>query len=399
MISVDEAWQLISENLSPVGTTTVSINDAFGRVLAEPVRATVSHPPAALSAMDGYAVAWSGPLAEGVQYKVVGEAAAGSPFSGDAGTDAVRVFTGSVIPRGASHVIIQEHVDRSGDMIALTQAQDTARNIRVAGSDFHDGQQLVASGHRLSATDCALIAAAGVAEVEVFSRPRVGVFANGDELVSPGHLLADGQVYNSVPSGIVPLLRSWGAVVEFVGTAGDQAHSVDQILEACSEMDLVVPIGGASVGDYDVVQSSAAKLFDPVFSKVAVKPGKPVWFSKRGKSAILGLPGNPASAFVCTHLFVKLALRTLAGEQPRPRLVHAKLPNGFPQNGAREQFVRAEIKMDNEGQIECHPLPKQDSSLLSTMSKAQGLLRLRANAASAEPGSSAEVLLLDGLIS
>lgn len=397
MISVDEAWKLIAETLVPLSTEEVTVGDVAGRVIAADALSKITQPPSAVSAMDGYAVSFRAPIAAGAKFDVVGEAPAGRPFRGEVGDGAVRIFTGSVVPPGSHHVIIQENVERDGDVITLLEDQAAARNIRPAGGDFAQGDLLIEAGQRATPATASLLAAAGHGSAHVFRRPKVAIFANGDELVAPGQPLKEGQIYNSVAAGLVPLFQSWGAEARFVGTAADRTESVVEVLEKAADADLVVPIGGASVGDYDVVKQSVHQFFDPVFSKVAVKPGKPVWFSARGSKAILGLPGNPASAFVCAHLFGRLAVAKLSGEKGvsnRPT-VQATLGAPVEANGAREEFVRATMDWNESGQLVCTPLPKQDSSLLSTLSKAQGLLRRLSNATSAEAGSSAEVVLFE----
>ena len=399
MISVNKAWRLIAESISPVSAETVPIDRAFGRCLSSDVEALVSHPRNAVSAMDGYAVAWTPSMEPGARWEVVGEAAAGRPFRGSLGHGAVRVFTGSVVPAGADHVIIQEHVDRSDNQITLTAPQPKARNIRSAGGDFSAGDVLVPDGTVLTAPQASLLAAAGLAEIPVRQRPKVALFTNGDELVTPGNPLEEGQIYNSIAPGLAALLSSWGADVEFLGTATDEVSSVERILEAGAHADLVVPVGGASVGDYDVVKKAASQVFDPVFAKVSVKPGKPVWFSRRESRCILGLPGNPASAFVCAHLFLRPALKAYLGNATGslPTFMPAKLTQPLPANGPREEYIRSKLAISEDGSLTCTPLPRQDSSLLSTLALSQGLLRRAANSTSTATGSTVEVVSIGQL--
>jgi len=393
MISVDDAWALLANNLEPLGTETVSLRHAAGRVLAKDTVAGITHPPSAMSAMDGYAVAWNQPIETGQTFNVVGEAAAGTPFEGHVGSNAVRVFTGSVVPRGAEHIIIQEDVQRTGPSITVSFDQTGPRHIRPAGNDFTSGEVLVEAASLLTPARVALLAAAGVSEVTVRRRPTVAIFANGDELVEPGSSLAAGQVYNSVPFGLAPLIEGWGASVCFIGTATDQVSSVNALFDDAADADLVVPVGGASVGDYDVVKQSARERFDLIFEKIAVKPGKPTWFGTKDSRAVLGLPGNPASAFVCAHLFVKSVIDQLL-DRSAQRTVTAKLCVDVAANGAREQFIRASVGLSADGQLLCEPLARQDSSLLSTLSQSQGLLRRKAKAPAARAGAAVDLVLL-----
>ncbi|ADM10759.1 molybdopterin biosynthesis protein MoeA [Parvularcula bermudensis HTCC2503] len=393
MISVDDALRQIGSSLKPLPSVTVPVGEAAGRILAEAVRAKVTQPPTAVSAMDGYAVNMVAPMTAGTQIRVLGEAPAGRPYVGTLTGGAVRVFTGSAMPTGANHVIIQEHVERHGDTATLTHDQRAARNVRPAGGDFAEGDVLAPALRWLSPIDLSLLSAAGVVETSVYRRPRIALFANGDELVPPGKDLARGQVYESLSTGLLPLLDSWGAEACFLGIAADRESAVEAMFEAASDADIVVPIGGASVGDYDVAKAVGRKRFDLYVEKVAVKPGKPVWFGTKAEQAVLGFPGNPASAFVCAHLFLRPALQALSGGEPRLDLRTAILDAPLPPNGPREHFMRASVAEEAEGRLVCQPAARQDSSLLSTFAASNALLRRGPNEEARAAGDPVAVLL------
>ena len=279
MASVEQAQALLREygakRLLPM--EKVSLQQAAGRRLAEPVRARIFQPPADVSSMDGYAVRFPD-MRPGAKLRVIGESRAGTPFDAPVGyREAVRIFTGAHIPEGASHVLIQEDTRRDGDTIEVTQDQARAENIRRRGRDFAAGQSLVPAGFELTPGALALAAAGNLAELGVRRRPLVALLANGDELVEPGEDLRPGQVTNSIAPALESLIRRWGGQVNRLGVARDNEADIRNLISGPG--DLIVSIGGASVGDYDVVRPAfAASGFAPVFEKVVVKPGKPTWF-------------------------------------------------------------------------------------------------------------------------
>ncbi|MEM9285448.1 MAG: molybdopterin molybdotransferase MoeA [Pseudomonadota bacterium] len=397
MISVDEAIATIADDIAALTKETVRIEDGLGRTLAEATRARLTHPPARMSAMDGYAVALTAPLTADTSLEVRGEAPAGAPFEGSVGNGAVRVFTGSVIPDGANHVVIQEDTDRQGDTITLTAEQPEPKNIRQMGTDFIAGGELLPSGRVLGAIDVSLLAAAGISEIAVIRRPKIALFANGNELVAPSETPTPGQVVNSITRGLKPLLESWGASVTDLGVAGDSEDAVRLMFDGAADVDLIVPIGGASVGDYDVVKRLGREIFDLRFEKVAVKPGKPVWFGRGQGRSILGLPGNPSSAFACSYLFVRLAINAFLGRPERQlALETARLTAPVGPNGNRETFMRAVVRHDESGQLCVQAEARQDTALLSPFAASNALLRRKAGAEPSDIGAMVQVLRLSG---
>lgn len=395
MATVEQALALIAAEAASrrLGIATIPLSAASGTVLAQTVTAQVSQPPADVSAMDGYAVRHAD-MKIGASLKVTGESRAGLPFSGSiAGGEAVRIFTGAHIPPGADHVLIQEDAKREGDTVTVTFEQPKAENIRRAGMDFAKGAVLVPAGHTMTEGAISLAAAGNTARVLVSQQPRIGVLANGDELVAPGNELALGQVVNSIQPALMALVRRWGAEAIDLGISRDDEADVRKRLSV--SCDVIVSIGGASVGDYDVVRTAfAAEGFAPIFEKVAVKPGKPTWFSARDRTLVLGLPGNPAAAMVTAQLFLRPLIAALTGatlDQPRQR-AHTATP--LTAGSVREEYLRAVLTLDAEGRAQIRAAEKQDSSLLSPFLTANALIRRPVKAPAVNAGDLVEIISL-----
>ena len=385
MISVDTALQHVFELVRPLPSDSVPLRSAAGRILAKPVVARRDQPPFRTSVMDGYAVAGNA-----MEYTVIGEAAAGHVFSRDlAQGEAIRIFTGAPLPDSADRVIIQEDVTRSGDIITVSDNADTARYIRDIGADFHEGDQIDAP-RRLSASDIALTAAMNVAEVIVARRPRVALVATGDELVMPGETPAPDQIIASNTFGLAAMLEAEGAEVRLLPIARDTRASLEATFALALDADLVVTIGGASVGDHDLVGEVAAGLgMDRAFYKIAMRPGKPLMAGRIGGTPMVGLPGNPVSAMVCGHIFLRPMLRAMQG-LPALRLPTStgSLANNIEQNGPREHYMRAVRTGDTLTVAD-----RQDSALLSVLSRANALVVRAPNAPALAKGS--EVAFID----
>jgi molybdopterin molybdotransferase len=396
MATVEQALALLREygakRLLPV--ETVGLQQAAGRRLAQPVKAGIFQPPADVSSMDGYAVRFPD-MRPGARLKVVGESRAGAPFEGPVGyREAVRIFTGAFIPEGASHVLIQEDTKRDGDTVEVTHDQPRAENIRRKGRDFSAGQVLVPAGQALTPGALALAAAGNAAELRVRRQPLVALLANGDELVEPGEDLRPGQVTNSIAPALDSLIRRWGGQVNRLGVAQDNEADVRNRIGGPA--DLIVSIGGASVGDYDVVRPAfAAAGFEPVFEKIAVKPGKPTWFSAAPTRLALGLPGNPAAAMVTAQIFLKPLLDALSGSpEAKAPVQRAHLARPLAAAGGREEYLRAILTLGADGKAQAAPAEDQDSSLLHPFLAANALIRRPAHSAAAMEGDLVEVMTL-----
>ena len=370
MISVREALDHILALSDALPSEDIALQYAQGRVLAQTVTANRDQPPFAAAAMDGYAIRATD-LAAGAQtWQVIGESAAGHPFSSPvAAGQATRIFTGAPLPQGTDHVLIQENVCAKDGQITLLDGPNDAAHQRPAGSDFTKGHQLRAP-RRLSAQDIALLAAMNVPRPNVTRRPKVALIATGDELVQPGDAPRDDQIIASNSYGLAAMLQKAGAEARILPIARDRLGSLAEVFALTRDADLVLTIGGASVGDYDLVAQAAAEFgLEQSFYKVAMRPGKPLMAGRMGGRAMIGLPGNPVSAMVCGEIFVLPLIEKMLGLPARQRAQQtAPLAHDLPANGAREHYMRATLI---DGAL--HVATRQDSSLLSILSGANAL--------------------------
>ncbi len=399
MLSVEDALTQILKDAAPLPSETIPITDITGRVSAADVAAALTQPPFAASAMDGYAVRFAD-MGEGAKVRVIGEAPAGSHFAGEiAAGEAVRIFTGAAVPAGADHVIIQEDVERVGDEITVAEAQATPRTIRPAGVDFHRGDILLPKGARIHEIHGALLAAANLAEISVIRQPTIAIIANGDELMAPGAPLKPGQIVNSNHYALTAMARQWGAAPAYLGCAKDDEASVTNFFDQARDFDIILPVGGASVGDFDCVKSGFKSASgEIIFEKVAVKPGKPTWLGRLGDARVIGLPGNPAAAIVTAALFVQPLAKLLGGGQTSagPVFHSARLAGPVPKNGRRESYLRADARAGAAGEVHVTAAANQDSSLLSPFATANALIRRLPDAPALGAGEEVEIVWLRG---
>lgn len=370
MISVEEALAQVLALAGPVELEEVPLRRAAGRTLARAVKATRTQPPFAASSMDGYALRGA-EVEPDALFKVIGEAAAGHRFEGAVKPgQAVRIFTGAPLPEGADFVVIQEDVTRRGDLITLGHAIGEKDNIRPAGGDFVEGQALSAP-RVLRPVDIALLAAMNIDNVPVSRKPTVAILATGDELVQPGETPGPDQIIASNSYGLAAMIEDLGCDVRMLPIAKDKTSSLRQAFTLASGADLIVTIGGASVGDHDLVAPVAAEMgMEQSFYKVAMRPGKPLMAGRMGDAAMIGLPGNPVSAMVCGQIFVMPLLRKMLGQTDlHPAAAKAPLAVAMPKNGPRAHYMRATL--NTEG---ITPAPRQDSSLLTILADANALL-------------------------
>ncbi|MCB1366770.1 MAG: molybdopterin molybdotransferase MoeA [Rhodobacteraceae bacterium] len=374
MISVDEAVARITALFAPLEVEDVPLRHAAGRVLARAVAATRNQPPFAASSMDGYAVSGAD-ITPGATFRVIGEAAAGSGLGGQVNKgEAVRIFTGAPVPEGADRVVIQEDVIRDGDVITIRETIDPEPYIRPIGDDFRIGDALDAP-RRLTPADVALLASMNIAHVPVRRRPVVALVATGDELVMPGEDPGPDQIIASNSFGLAAMLEQHGAEARMLPIARDNAASLQLALKLCAGADLIVTIGGASVGDHDIVREVAAGMgLETEFYKVRMRPGKPLMAGKLNAVPMIGLPGNPVSSMVCGHIFLRPALSVMLGldSGALPREL-ARAGEAMGPNGGREHYMRARLGVEY-GQLTVHPFARQDSALLSVLRQANALL-------------------------
>ena len=397
MIRLDEARALLLADIRPLEAETLPIAECGGLTLAADVVAGRDQPPDPVSAMDGYAVA-ENDAGVGANLRVIGEAPAGAPFHDEVtpGT-AVKIATGGVVPRGAERVVVQEVVERHGEHIRIVDDPGTASFVRAAGCDFRAGDTLARAGDLLTPARLGLAAAANLGTLSVRRRPRVALLASGDELREPGSPLEPGVIVNSAAYALAELIRAWGGIPISHPILPDDRDKCEAALRAVDlDADIILPLGGASVGDRDVLKPLILSLgARPIFDRIAVQPGKPSWHARFGDGRlVLGLPGNPASAFVCAHLLLKPLMFALLGRSDCGRLLHAALTEPLPKGGSREVWWRAKVCADSEGRLRVMPDPRLDSSLQVPLAAANALVRRSAGAPASEVGEVVEVLVL-----
>lgn len=395
-LTVSEARRRMLADAARLGVETVELARSVGRVLAEPVVADRDQPPFDASAMDGWAIRRAD-LAPGARFKIAGESAAGRAHARPVQPgQAVRIFTGAPVPPGADLVVIQENATRDGDLVGFTIDRDPPPgNIRPAGGDFRSGDALLPEGVRLDAWRLSLAAAAGWARLDVASRPRVAILATGDELVPPGYVPAPDQIFESGSFALAALVETWGGQAERLKAQADDLEAIARVVDE-AQADLVVTVGGASVGDHDLVKPALATLGLTLrVETIAVRPGKPTWFGTLGDGRrVLGLPGNPASALVCAELFLRPLLAALTGADVVLPTSAGVLAQPLPANGPREHWLRAARAVDALGRVTVTPFPDQDSSLVGVFSRADCLVVRPAGAAAAAVGDVVELLPL-----
>ncbi|MAF95019.1 MAG: molybdopterin molybdenumtransferase MoeA [Rhodospirillaceae bacterium] len=399
MISVAEALAKVVEGVSLVSTEQVPLPAALGRVLAEDVKSRVSHPPVAVSAMDGYAVCSGDVEKVPVTLKQIGLSAAGGGFDGSVGPgETVRIFTGAPVPGGADAIVIQEHTETDADAITVKEAAPEGRFIRPAGLDFRQGDVLLPAATVLSARDIGLAGAMNVPWLTVRRRPRVAYAATGDEVVMPGDPLGPGQIISSNSVALDAYIRVLGGEPLNLGIARDNEESLRRVLDGAKGADLLVTIGGASVGDFDLVKKVLGDDgMDLGFYKVAMRPGKPLIFGRLNGIPVLGLPGNPVSAGVTSVIFLKAAIAEMlgignGGGGPRTAL----LGRGLEQNDQRQDYLRAKLSHDKDGRLVATPFEGQDSSMMARLAEADCLVVRPPNAKAANKGEPAEIIPLGG---
>lgn len=392
--SVEAAREALLAGVAALASERVALDQADGRRLAEPVRASRDQPPFDASAMDGWAVRTAdlgaGPL------RIVGESAAGVGFAGTVGQgETVRIFTGAPVPIGADRVVIQEEARVEDGRLVIGAGLEAPAWVRRRGADFGAGQELLASGVRLDPWRIALAAAAGVGEVTCARRPRVAVLAGGDEVVAPGETAGAHQIFDAAGPGLAQVARRAGASVTRLALVGDSQGEIEAALRT-AEAEVIVVIGGASVGDHDRVKPAARALGAAFLVEgIAMRPGKPLWGAVLPDGRrLLGLPGNPVSALVCAELFLKPLLAAMQGGDGRPVTETARLAEPLAANGPREHWMRAVRVPGLEGELRVRALPDQDSAMLTVLGGADGLIRRAVGVSAVEAGEVVDFLPL-----
>ncbi|WP_309348946.1 gephyrin-like molybdotransferase Glp [Parvibaculum sp.] len=396
LIPVDEARARIIAAIVPTPPERVPLGRARGRILAEDVVSLRMQPPTDLSAMDGYAVRAEDVATVPAKLRVVGEAPAGGAYAGtlNAG-EAVRIFTGAPLPQGANAVVIQEDAERYGDVVVAREVARVGNHVRPAGLDFKAGATGLPAGRKLSPADIALAAAMNVPAVIAHRRPRIAYFSTGNELVMPGSDVGPNQIVSANNDGLGALIEEAGGIPHDLGIVADDRNAIRSAGRHAKDCDMLVTLGGASVGDHDLVQSALAEDGLKIdFWRIAMRPGKPLMFGHYGELPMLGLPGNPVSALVCAMLFLVPAIARLQGGEAAPRTTLARLVTPLPQNDRRQDYLRARL-VHMPGELPfAAPFEKQDSSMLSAMSAADCLVIRAPDAPPAKAGDIVTIMPL-----
>jgi len=407
VISVAEALAHVTSSVGPLAAEQVALPDALGRVLAEDVASRLTQPPVDVSAMDGYAVRAADVTSQPVTLKVIGESAAGGAFDGTLGAgQAARIFTGAIVPDGADAIVIQENTDAEGGEVIVKEGVAPGTHVRTAGLDFRVGQVLLTTGKMLSARDVGLAAAMNVPWLKVRRQPRIAILATGDEVVMPGEPLGRTQIISSNSVALGAYVRALGGVPTSLGIARDNEESLHTMLTGVAGADMLVTIGGASVGDHDLVRKVlGAEGLKLTFYKVAMRPGKPLIFGRLGDVPVLGVPGNPVSAGVSTVIFLGPAMEVMlglrnSGEDASGPAPTALLGRNLEANDRRQDYLRASLGRDAEGCFVATPFEQQDSSMMTLFAAADCLIVRPPHAPPAKAGERIEIVpLANGLIS
>jgi molybdopterin molybdotransferase len=394
LMPVEEARARILSNVKPLPPENVPLARALGRVLAKPLSAKRDQPPFNASAMDGYAVRSEDSAKE---LTVIGTSAAGHAFRGKLKPgEAIRIFTGAPMPASADAVVIQENTTASGKAVTILQPASAGQNIRPRGLDFRKGDTLLPAATRLNARDIGLAAAMNCAVLSVRKRPVVAVIATGDELVLPGKKPRADQIVSSNSNALIAMTESFGANVINCGIVRDDLKATERAILKMAKADIIVTTGGASVGDHDFIQQALKNTGVKIdFWKIALRPGKPFMYGRKGKQQVLGLPGNPVSALVCARLFLKPLLDCLQGLPVEEDATMARLGIAMPANDSRQDYVRAKLEIAPDGSRTATPYGKQDSSMQRTFRDAHCLIIRAPNAPAASIGDLIAILNLD----
>lgn len=399
LMSVADALARVLGDAQALPPVEASLLDAHGRVLASDLAAKRTQPPAAVSAMDGYAVRGADVANVPVNLAVIGEVPAGKPFDDTVGPgQAARIFTGGVLPAGADTVVIQEHTDRAGGTVMVKKTTAAGKNVRPQGLDFKQGEVLFRAGHRLSARDLSLVASMNYPAVPVHRKPRVALFATGDELVPPGSSPGPGQIVYSNGFSLMALLRAEGADVIDLGIVRDRLDDTVAAVRRARESgaDALITTGGASVGDYDLVQGALkAEGMALSFWRIAMRPGRPLMNGRLGPMHVLGLPGNPVSSYVCALLFAVPLIRKLAGRTDLDTETQpAVLGRDLPENDERADYMRATLKRESDGTLIASPFDVQDSSTMGRLALADCLIVRAPHEPAARTGTPCRIVKL-----
>ena len=394
LMPVEEARARIVSNVKPLAAEQIAIAYALGRVLAKPISAKRDQPPFDASAMDGYAIRSEDTATE---LSVIGISAAGHAFKGKLNSgEAVRIFTGAPVPATSDAVVIQENTKAEGKIVTILSPARAQQNIRPRGLDFKKGETLLPAFIRLNARDIGLAAAMNCNILSVRKKPVVAVIATGDELVLPGQKPRPDQIVSSNSNALAAMAESFGAEVINCGIVKDNLKATERAILKMAKADVIVTTGGASVGDHDFIQEALKNTGVKIdFWKIAMRPGKPFMYGRKGRQHVLGLPGNPVSALVCARLFLKPLLDALQGLPAEDSLTMVRLGTAMTANDSRQDYVRAKLEIAADGSRTATPFNKQDSSMQRTFRDAHCLIIRAPSAPAASAGDLVPILNLD----
>ncbi len=398
LISVEDALALVLHDTDAMPVEMVTLHDAAFRILAQDLISLRTQPPFPAAAMDGYALNGLDAVLGNI-LKVIGESAAGHSFSDAISRgETVRIFTGAPVPNGADTVVMQEDVTAlDGGAMRISAEVTPGRHVRKTGLDFAQGQLVLAKGTVLDAANLSLAAASGHAKLPVYRKPRVAILATGDELVAPGMVTGPDQIVASNGYGTAALARNSGAEIIDLGIVGDDIAKISTVIQSAfdSDIDVLVTLGGASVGDHDLIKPVLAGFgIELGFWQIAMRPGKPLMHGRHGKTHVLGLPGNPVSSLVCARLFLVPLLLMMIRQTYEQRTESARLTHAMRSNDRRQDYVRASVTKNYEGILEVTAFDIQDSSMLSTLAASNGLIIRAPNAHAASEGDLVKVMML-----
>lgn len=399
MLALEEARDRILRALAPTAAETVPLAEGWNRVLARPVLARLTQPPADVSAMDGYAVR-AADATLGARLVMIGAAPAGRPFAGEVGPgQAVRIFTGGFVPAGADGILLQEDAEEANGAVTARDAVTAGRWIRRRGLDFAEGEELLPAGRRLTARDVGLAAAANHPWLAVHRRPRIGILATGDEIALPGEPIPRGGIVSSNAHALAALVRACGGEPLVLPIAPDDRDAIAAAATAARGCDMLVTTGGASVGEHDLVRKALGpEGFALDFWKLAMRPGKPLIWGRLGQTPVLGLPGNPVAALVCAVQFLAPAIAVMSGlPAAPPETVLVKAGARLAENDKRFDHLRSTLGTDRDGRLVATPFRMQDSSMLKTLARAEALILRAPFAPAVEEGAEVEAILLGRL--
>lgn len=399
LVPVADALAQILKGARPLEAEDVPLTNAHGRMLAEPLKAQRAQPPFPASAMDGYAVRAADVKQVPVTLNVVGEAPAGHGYTGRVHKgQAVRIFTGAPLPKGTDTVVIQENTQAAEEkgFVTITEGAAEGSFVRGAGLDFRKGETLLPRFTRLGAREIGLAAAMNHDRIQVVRKPSVAILATGDELVEPGGSPRDDQIISSNSLALAAMVTTFGGEPVDLGLVPDRMGKIEDAIARAAGADILITIGGASVGDHDLVQDAMlAQGVKLGFWKIAMRPGKPLMFGRRGNQRVVGLPGNPVSSMVCTRLFIKPLIAALTGDTTPDEPVKAMLGKPLKANDQRQDYVRATMQLNGKGQFVATAFDRQDSSMQRVFREADGLIIRAPHAPAAKAGDLVDVLPID----